>query len=520
MPRLRTTGIAALASAVCVIASLPLLWIAAHRPEFAYQHAWVSAHFATMARSFARLGAANLHFLPIQNNVPLTSEPDAYLNWPPLFAHVLRWVMEVVGDVPLHLHLVMAGLALVTAAALGRLAWQAWGRAAGVTTLALFLLLPITLKYGSAVLHIHLALILTVAAVGAVWQAVQAGAGVVSLRWWLTGMGLFVLAVWTSWEPLLVVPGLAVAFLFEFRRNTDQPWLYRGLGAVVLAGGAALLGVLALYGTQAPWALDQIRGRMLMRAGLADYQVAAVRVHGLAEFVDSGLRSASWSDWLSAVARDAGLLGPVATTALVLAVVAGVRSGAGAVRWLIWPLASMPVCWMILMRQHFIVHEYEAAIFAPPAALAGGWLVSRTIAQLQTAQRPRQAAIVVALAGLAWGVGHAAWTTPLDENGAYERAMIDSAALIRRHVPAGDVVLTPEDSMVLVYYADRHVIRGLRGDADLAQFRRTWRSLCAGCGMHLAIPPERAADFAQTTPSAPLAAQSDDLLLYRLGTLP
>src|SRR5687767_12460629 len=66
-----------------------LLTISAHlimlpRP-FDYHHDWVSAHFSTMARSFAEHGVIALRGVPIQNNPPLGLEPDVYLHWPPLF---------------------------------------------------------------------------------------------------------------------------------------------------------------------------------------------------------------------------------------------------------------------------------------------------------------------------------------------------------------------------------------------------------------------------------------------------
>src|ERR1700722_6793654 len=59
---------------------------------------WASASCMTMAHSFNQLGALHLHFVPIQNNLPLGSAPDVYLPWPPLFPLLLSVVTRVIGD--------------------------------------------------------------------------------------------------------------------------------------------------------------------------------------------------------------------------------------------------------------------------------------------------------------------------------------------------------------------------------------------------------------------------------------
>ena len=123
---------------------------------------------------------------------------------------------------------------------------------------------------------------------------------------------------------------------------------------------------------------------------------------------------------------------------------------------------------------------------------------------------------MVLLAG-SLGVVLAAWHTPLHEEGAYERSMIDAAALVTQHVPQRDLLLTPEDSMVLVYYADRHVIRGVKDDATLASHSADFAALCADCQHFLAVPVDSAAAFAGTTATAAFIAENDDFRLYRLA---
>ena len=250
-----------------------------------------------------------------------------------------------------------------------------------------------------------------------------------------------------------------------------------------------------------------------MRAGLADYAVAAVRVHGLAEFVDAGTKVASWSQLGTALVRDAALLGSVPLLATLAALVRSVREPDVRARMLLWPLAGVVLLWTLLLRQHVIVHDYQTVIAAPLAALS----VAAVVPVLQRRSRgPRVAwglALVTALVA-------AAVATPLDEHGAYETSMIAAGALIARHVPTGDIVLTPEDSMVLVYYAGRHVVRGVRGDADITRHADALAALCPTCGVVAAVPVDQPGDFAHTTAHATLLAHNDDFLLYRLPAWP
>src|SRR5262249_54956313 len=70
--------------AACV-AGLVLIGLAIGLATYNYKHAWLSAHYAVMANAFNTFGLFDLGFVPVQNNPPLTTSPDAYLHWPPLY---------------------------------------------------------------------------------------------------------------------------------------------------------------------------------------------------------------------------------------------------------------------------------------------------------------------------------------------------------------------------------------------------------------------------------------------------
>ena len=57
------------------LASLLIIWLALSLTDFYYPHAWASAHFATIAHSFATHGIIGLHGIPIENWLPVGRGP-------------------------------------------------------------------------------------------------------------------------------------------------------------------------------------------------------------------------------------------------------------------------------------------------------------------------------------------------------------------------------------------------------------------------------------------------------------
>src|SRR5881227_2725340 len=53
------------------LAGLLTIWLAVRLTNFYYTHAWASAHFATIAHSFAIHGIVGLRGIPIENFDPL-----------------------------------------------------------------------------------------------------------------------------------------------------------------------------------------------------------------------------------------------------------------------------------------------------------------------------------------------------------------------------------------------------------------------------------------------------------------
>jgi hypothetical protein len=116
-------------------------------PFDAEPHAWGSAHFATIARTYAEQGFMALKGLPIGNNPPLGREPDAYIHWPPLFSMVLSMVFRVFGisEAVARGFMLFIGAGVVIAT--GWLAKLCYGPRAGVAAIFSILTVPVFCAY-------------------------------------------------------------------------------------------------------------------------------------------------------------------------------------------------------------------------------------------------------------------------------------------------------------------------------------------------------------------------------------
>lgn len=498
------------------LAALPLWVVAGSHSSFDYTQAWVSAHYATMARAFVDFGVSGLGGLPVQNNGPLTTEPDFYLNWPPLFPIALAELERVIGDVPLHFHFLMAALATVTAGLLACIVGRIFGAGPGFLSAATFLLMPITLRFGFGVFHVHAALLLGILALYLWYLWIDTR----KIPFLLGAAAVMALAVGTSWEPLLLAPGVLLAILLD----RDRLRLLRGAVIVGIGAAAGLIAVIGTYVARAPWVLEQLKARLAQRSGFGEYAVDHFRVHGLEEYFEppQSVGRLSWvlhifyerSEFLGAVALLALALLPV----LLISLRGDTRYSR--VRHIVLPLLSVWLVWVFLLRQHFVVHEYQTVIAAPMAAVALGICAAflRDCAEIVGRRNFRAAMMsiyyVVLPMVLAIGALGSMISTAQDRSSHME---MEFGKFIDRSTEPNSIVLTSERSMVPVYYARRHVIRAI-ADADvIIDHWNTFRNLCAECIIYLAIPDSSNSSFASLLSSRRPVASRDSAVIYRLA---
>ncbi|HEX2115874.1 MAG TPA: hypothetical protein VHM01_15825 [Alphaproteobacteria bacterium] len=505
-----------LLSVVAVVTAALFVWPLFVIDRFDYPHAWVSAHFATMARSFAEHGVIALGGVPVQNNSPITSEPDFYIHWPPFGPIFLGWLFSAFrSDGELLVHASSLSLVALQAALLFLWLRQSASLIAAAFGTLVLLNAPIVVKYGHVWLHLHLALLLAFAAFVAFHRAMLDAA--YQCRTVAMGSLLFALACFTTWEPVLALPGLAV-YLAIFRSRRAM----LALTAYAAAGVAAIAATFALYANEVEGLATRLIARAMFRAGLADFSVAGdTRLHDLANF--SPEHAMSWSGLLATWLGRLSLLGLVGLFALIflLAQIAGKASRAGADRnWLILaPLLAMWALWSALMPQHTFIHEYQLVLGALPVALAAGFVADRLgpLALASSATEARTASLL-RIGLLSTPVLLVLLRLPQD----YQKFRafrpegsnaVQIGVLLRALVPDGSVIFVPWYDMVPTYYSKLHIVRGIDGAAMIQRNAAAIRILCSDCRRYAVLRT----DAEEGTAFGRIAWQNDRWRLVELG---
>lgn len=492
--------------------SAALLFVpAALLDRFAYKHDWVSAHFATMARTFAEVGIVALRGVPVQNNLPLTASPDIYVNWPPLYSYVLSLAMRAFGSGERVVHTFACTVTLAIAVLLFVLMRRRLGTFLAMAGTAAFLNAPIIATYGHMAAPVTFCLALVLASVlfyliateeaaarrsrAAIWGAAAAS------------IALYVLAVAASWEAVLVSPALLVHALVTRDRARARLSLVLGV-----AGAATVVAVGALYFTAYPDHFDALVARLKLRAGFGmDYDATAHPLfdspHFIQERGEPDLRVSAPVGLAAALARlDA--LGPLGGFALALLFFVKVGAWRRPV-----PLAPVFVAfggmftlWALLMPHHVVIHDYQTLMMAPLAGV--GFAVLLATEGLGTGA-PSRASVALVLSVIVVGLAFRLDATRLLIVGNDRTPEIRFMERVAATVPERSIVLLPGRSMVPVYYAERHGIRRIGGDGVVDQVVDRLPELCASCAYYVVVPHERIDRFARSLSRYPVVFRSE-----------
>jgi hypothetical protein len=500
------------------LAAIPLWVLALAHPAFDYTHAWVSAHHATMIRAFVESGIRTLGAVPVQNNLPLTTQPDFYVDWPPLFDIILAVISPLTGQTPGRLHLLMAALATGVAALLGLEIRRVFGRVPGLMTTIGFLLMPITLKYGYGLFHVHLAMAFSIASLCCWRRWVESGHRTNLIASAL----LMALGTFTSWEPILLAVGVFATIIVDRTRARRFP------PALIVAGAmaAAFIAVIALYVIEVPWAAHQIYAKAMQQSGQALFETdSAFRPHDL-RYLENNVADFSRAEnvipMFIARALNLGGLGLIALPVTIILLMSHRNIPAYRRAFAVFiPLAAVWLLWAALMRRHYFVHEYESSLAAPAASVAIGILTAYLLELTGSArsillQRILRPACIVLLAATIIASATSALRVGIVDH--VEHSGVDFGTFVQNNSPAASIVLTSAYSMVPMYYAHRHLIQGVEGDEVVIAHWNAFRSLCLNCFIYLAIPESRLNDFPRLVSGAtPSASQGGSLLFLLAG---
>lgn len=440
----------------------------------------VSADVATTARTFANEGVWRLRGIPVNNNPPIGVD-DQYTHWPPLLPILLSGCFRVFGTSERTAHIFMLCVLVAAALLVFRLGWLWLGPVGGALAGFFWLTLPVVVQFGDLVAQQSLAMLFVVAALVAFYSARES-----------VGAVLLFLAVLSSWEAVLVVPGFWLA-------SRRVPELRRGTILAAVGAGAALLGVMALF--------------TLGSTRLAVDTLQTVKFYmGLSPMyshvIPNGLGVLTFSEQLRyLLGNHVFMIGLPGLIAVVVLLVRRPMNGL----LVVYGLAAPWVLWTVVMRTHTAFHNFELLIAAPLVALALAWLAVAGLRSQWSMSAAMKAAAVVALATL--------WTVLVRPNNGGDRNGEDQiryARDVREATSVDAIVMAPTVSAVPLYYSERHIIRGIANDRVLAGELEQIRTQFPASPLYLAIPPSLARDFEGALAHATVVRSTADAIVAKL----
>jgi 4-amino-4-deoxy-L-arabinose transferase-like glycosyltransferase len=344
--------------------------LAALGEPFDYVHTANGSYFSTEARSFVEHGVIALGGVPIRNNPPLGLTPDINTHWPPLFPIVLSVAFRIFGESESVAHGLMLAILFASSLALYALVNACCGRLEALFAVFASLIMPTTIIYGYIVMPQHLAILCMLLALLGFVKATSAAR--LHRGWTAFGLVSFAVAILTSWEPLLICPGLLAVAIWQRRPSPIRlALLYSSVGAVVFVG------ILTTYTLYAPSLARELWGTFLVRMGFTPLKSTQFHLETASrDYVYSRYGAFSLRKHLVHFVEQLSLIGPLATAALGGVLVTGWTrrhsDNDGRVVFLFGGLLSPWFLWFILMRNHAHIHDFMMLLAVPGASAALG----------------------------------------------------------------------------------------------------------------------------------------------------
>ena len=505
------------------LAGLLVIWLALSLTDFYYVHAWASAHFATIAQAFASHGIIGLHGAPIENFEPLTTQPDNYLHWPPLFFYVLSLVAQAFPDSIRAMHLFMAVVAIGNAWAMWMIASMFFRQRAAIVCGCAFLLMPATIRYGLVLLPANLGVLgvsVTLLFLLRYLQGSDDGRGR-PLDLGLSAVAFF-LSCFVSWEPFLALPGLLLAYVWS-----RQPELLKAFFCWAVAAGAAGAMTLIIFAMSDPAFFADLWSIFTFRLGLTQYLPLSTRIHAVEGQLEAiqGLNAFSSALYFFEVyvVRTQAFCGSLGIAGF-FALLAAVRRRGAAGDYLaavVLPLGTCWLGWAAIMQGHYIIHEYQMILASPLLAIGVACLHSlleETVLAMQDSWARDGVAMLTNLAlpcALFFLAVSAAAVAVRGDPEAWQLA--NFGRRIGAEVPPGAMVVTSEMSMVQTYYAKRHIIRGVPDGTFLASRLGMMQEICPGCLLYLALRRQSAEKFRSLLDRLQPVFEDDNFIIKKIS---
>jgi hypothetical protein len=485
-----------------------LSWFATINRPFALEHAaWADAHMALMARAFAREGILNLHAVPIQNNPPISSEPDTYIHWPPLFAILLSLAFDILGESLPIVHGFVMLVNLIYLIIFWRLVNYCLGKDIALASLFGIMVLPIFIQFSPLVWTVNAGLGTIMLAIYCFLRGTKTGA---DWRWLSAGIGAVAIGTWLSWEPILL--GFALLALALWQRSKPR---IIAAGAYALTGVTMMCLILTIFVVSSPGLRADLLATARYRMG-GVYQTPSTTIHALVDrsyFVGQTTWRQLAVVTLTRVQLIGGSIGLVALAGLFLWTWEK-RAEKREAFFAVGGLMGVWVGWFVLFPNHAYVHAYQWLLAAPLAGMA----IGSAIIALSDSESgwPRWLGCIVLpsvlLVPLVQGTREFVALARRDQSAA---SILNYANEVRADTPPSAVVLSSYPSMVPVYYSQRHVIRYVNDEETLRVVNQSVRNVFPQEDVYLAIQPSEASLFPCASSRFPTITRTDDLILLK-----
>jgi len=490
---------------------------------------WASASCMTMAHSFNQLGALHTHFVPIQNNLPLGSNPDVYLHWPPLFPLLLSFVTRILGDHESPARLFALVITLGTACIVVAITRRLYGTRAGLLSGFFFLTARATFEGGRAILHQPLAMffgsaivlffLLAVDAPSAAPHSAAPSSASRKRLFAILGFVTTICTVLSAWDPIFIPLGLLLASIYLRRRYAARLaalYLFAAVITFVVVQADYILSYPALFKNQF--------ATIAYRAGIRFNANSSMGLHTIVDSVHYGLNQLSFLGTYSHILRwifqDFDTFVLLAAFLFLAFWLQSNRRKNDAAVYIMGGLCLPWLLFYILMRNYVAIHPFALVLGAPFLAIASGFVLDRIWELLNTADAAGsgrnyllQVMIVIlpllTLYPLLVNIRDAKIPSDVPQ-------FHDLSALIQRNTPPNAVTLSATESAVPIYYSNRHIVRGIETPDLLRLAIPQARADFPGSPLFFAVQDIDRPAFSDTLQQFSVVAKQGDSTLYTI----
>jgi hypothetical protein len=485
---------------------------------------WASASCMTMAHSFNQLGALHTHFVPIQNNLPLGSNPDVYLHWPPLFPLLLSFVTRILGDHESSARLFALAITLATTCVVVAITRRLYGARTALLSGFFFLTARATFEGGRAILHQPLAMFFGSAIVLFFLLAIDAPAVVPSSasrkRLFATlGLVATICTVLSAWDPIFIPLGLLLASIYLRRRDAAQL-----AGLYLFAAVATFVVVQADYILSYPALFKNQFATIAYRAGIRFNANSSMGLHTIVDSVHYGLNQLSFLGTYSHILRwifqdfDTFVL-LAAFLFLAFWLQSNRRQNVAAV-YIMGGLCFPWLLFYVLMRNYVAIHPFALVLAAPFLAIAGGFVLDRIWELLNTADATRNGRnylLQVMIVVLPLLTLYPLFVNIRDAKIPFEPPQFQNiSALIQHNTPPNAVTLSATESAVPIHYSSRHIVRGIETPSLLELAIPQARADFPNSPLFFAVQDIDRPAFSDTLQQFTIVAKQGDSTLYTI----